>query len=210
MAIPLRMVTPFQLFNVSCRIQTLTAEAIELLRTVGSVLHQYSTRKFYRPDVRLAHCVLLQRNGGALLVEAALYTMIKGELDDAGKGINVRRKADELAKRFPDIELSAIASAVEGAPSVCGGRQMATAIASELRRRATVGVRTWPPLQIVRHPYAGQFPNAVTVTRFDDQWSVEVSEDGVIMQRLFDRPEFASEFEARQRARLGLTRPARN
>ena len=139
-----------------------------------------------------------------------MYTMIKGELDDAGKGIRARRKADELAERFPDIELLAIASAVEDAPSVRGGRRMALAIASELRRRAAVGVRTWPPLHIVRKPRADQLPNAVTVTRFDDQWSVEVSEDGVIMQRLFDRPEFASDFEARQRARLGLTRPARN
>ena len=133
-----------------------------------------------------------------------MYTIIKGELVDARKGIRARRKADELAERFPDIELFAIASAVEDAPSVCGGKQMAIAIASELRRRATVGVRTWPPLHIVRHPRADQFPNAVTVTRFADQWSVEVSEDGVIMQRLFDRPEFALEFEARQRARLGL------
>ena len=154
--------------------------------------------------------VLLQRNDGVLPVEAVLYTLIKGELDDAGKGLRARRKADELAERFPDIELLAIASAVEDAPSVCGGRQMAIAIASELRRRATVGVRTWPPLRIVRNSRADQFPNAVTVTRFHDQWSVEVSEDGVIMQRLFDRPEFASEFEARQRARLGLTRPVRN
>jgi hypothetical protein len=154
--------------------------------------------------------VVLQRNDGVLPVEAALYTIIKGEPDDAGKGIRARRKADELAERFPDIELLAIASAVEDAPSVCGGRQMAIAIASELRRRATVGVRTWPPLHIVRNPRADPFPNAVTVTRFDNQWSVEVVEDGVTMQRLFDRPEFASEFEARQRARLGLTRPVRN
>ena len=133
-----------------------------------------------------------------------MYTIIKNELVDARKGIRARRKADELAERFPDIELLAIASAVEDAPSVCGGRQMAIAIASELRRRATVGVRTWPPLHIVRNACVDQFPNAVRVTRFDDQWTVEVVEDGVTMQRLFDRPEFALEFEARQRARLGL------
>ena len=139
-----------------------------------------------------------------LPVEAALYTMIKGEFDDEGKGTRARRKADELAERFPDIELLAIASAVEHAPSVCGSRQMAIAIASELRRRATIGVRTWPPLHIVRNARVDQFPNAVKVTRFDDQWTVEVVEDGVTMQRLFDRPEFALEFEARQRARLGL------
>jgi hypothetical protein len=154
--------------------------------------------------------VLLQRNDGVLPVEAVLYTIIKGELDDAGKGIRARRKADELVARFPDIELLAIASAVEDAPSACGGKQMALAIASELRRRATVGVRTWPPLHIVWNARVDQFPNAVKVTRFDDQWTVEVVEDGVSMQRLFDRPEFALEFEARQRARLGLTRPARN
>jgi hypothetical protein len=133
-----------------------------------------------------------------------LYTMIKGELDDAGKGIRARRKADELAERFPDTDVRALACAVEEAPSVCGGREMAIAIASELRRRAAAGVRTWPPLRIVRNSRVHQSANAVTVTRFDDQWTVEVVEDGVIMQRLFDRPEFALEFEARQRARLGL------
>ena len=139
-------------------------------------------------------------------VEAALYTMIKGQIDDAGKATKARRKADELANRFPDTELLALASAVEDAPSICGGRQTAIAIASELRRRAAVGVRTWPPLHIVRTPRADPVPNAVTVTRVDDQWTVEVAEDGVIMQRLFDRPEFALEFEARQRARLGLAK----
>ena len=148
--------------------------------------------------------VLLQRNDGVLPVEAALYTIVKGQLDDAGKATKARRKADELANRFPEIELSAIASALEDAPSACGGKQMAIAIASELRRRATAGVRTWPPLHIVRNARVDQFPNAVKVTRFDDQWTVEVVEDGVSMQRLFDRPEFALEFEARQRARLGL------
>jgi hypothetical protein len=144
----------------------------------------------------------LKQDAGVALVEAALNAMIKDHNDDARKATKARRKADQLVDRFPDTELLALASAIEDAPSVCGGRQMAIAIASELRRRATVGVRTWPPLHIV--PRVDQFPNAVTVTRFDDQWTVEVVEDGVIMQRLFDRPEFALEFEARQRARLGL------
>ena len=139
-------------------------------------------------------------------MEAALNTLLKDHNDDARTAAKARRKADEIADRFPDTDVWALACAVEEGPSVCGGREMAIAIASELRRRAAVGVRTWPPLHIVRNPRVDQFPNAVTVGRFDDQWTVEVVEDGVIMQRLFDRPEFALEFEARQRARLGLAK----
>jgi hypothetical protein len=136
-----------------------------------------------------------------------LNALIKDDNDDARKATKARRKADEIADRFPDTGVWALACAVEDAPSVCGGREIAIAIASELRRRAAAGVRTWPPLRIVRNSPVHQSANAVTVTRFDDQWTVEVVEDGVIMQRLFDQPEFAWEFEARQRARLGLAKP---
>jgi hypothetical protein len=218
---------------VSCRNQTVTAHAMEPLPPAGSVLRS-ELDPSSRPPGSPAGTVLvvLQRGHGAeasdtpagqpqsrrplylglgngtlaSVMEAALNTLIKDH-NDARKATKARRKADEIADRFPDTDVWALACAVEEAPSVCGGRQMAIAIASELRRRAAVGVRTWPPLHIVRNPRVDQFPNAVTVRRFDDQWTVEVVEDGVIMQRLFDRPEFALEFEARQRARLGLAKP---
>ena len=186
----------------------MTAEAIELLPPAASVLDQNLTRELDRPGRPVGTVlVFLQPDDGVVLVEAALNTMIKGQIDHARKATKARLKADELANRFPDTGLLALASAVEDAPSVCGGRQMAIAIASELRRRAAAGVRTWPRPRIVWNSQVHQSAHAVTVTRFDDQWTVEVVEDGVIMQRSFDRPEFALEFETRERARLGLAKP---
>ena len=83
-------------------------------------------------------------------MEVALSTAIINQSDDARKAAATRRKADAIVEQFQRADLLALARAVETSPHVCGGREMALAIASELRRRATVGVRIWPALRLVR------------------------------------------------------------
>lgn len=83
-------------------------------------------------------------------VEVASSTAIGNQSGDARKAAATRRNADAIVERFHGADLLALARAVETNAKVCGGREMALAIAVELRRRATVGVRIWPSLRLVR------------------------------------------------------------
>lgn len=46
--------------------------------------------------------------------------------------------------------------------------------------------------------------NAVSVEHIDGQWAVRIVENGEIIQRLFEEEQFARNFAAGQRLRLGL------
>jgi hypothetical protein len=57
----------------------------------------------------------------------------------------VRRQADGVVDAFPDDALTILAAELElDADAYEEGREAALAIAAELRRRSTAGVRKWP------------------------------------------------------------------
>jgi hypothetical protein len=49
-----------------------------------------------------------------------------------------------------------------------------------------------------------QNTNGITIEQIDGKWAVQVVEDGVAIQQLFETEEFAMNFAEGQRLRLGL------